>query len=121
MILTQTDILAILFTLTIVCAVWVAALIYYRKMRALIAKDFSKLKEYRTGINAGLASGFIVIVVDRTITLFMNNLPKLNFQDVILFLVSLFNSVLEILLVAGIILFGLSFVVYMSLRPMKCN
>lgn len=100
------------FLLAIVIWLWVGSLHYFQKLRWL--RRYSKIpkEDYTKPLIIGIVSGAMVLVTDKVISKFSNNMPDINTSNWVNFLFSVLDALLAILIVAGVFLFAITFLMY---------
>ena len=78
-----------------------------------------EVRKLTGNIVIGIASGTAVIVVDRVVLKFFNNLPDLNFSSIINFIFSLIDALFTILITVGVLLFCIFFIIYHSIKHLE--
>jgi hypothetical protein len=108
-----------LFLLIIICILWWAVYYYSAKIRAIVVNNKKKANSYAKDVSIGMASGIMVVVVDKLVTSFFVDLPKIDAGAGLSFVFSILNVIFYILLFSGALMLCVSFIYYCVIKHLE--
>ena len=109
----------VLVLLAINLWVWIGFVHFFNKIRSINKSNAREVEVYTKGAVIGVASGTVVLVVDRITTMVINNPPKLDFGNVGNLMLSIVGALLYILIASGILLLCVAFLMYKAMKHLK--
>src|SRR3990172_205499 len=96
----------------------IGIIFYLRSINKISLKNKKLSGHYMESIIVGMVSGIVVLVLDRGMTAFFQNLPKVDWQSALLFTISLIDAFIVLFFKFGLILLLVFYIIHRGLKKL---